>query len=1023
MIRWAVARPAVVWATVATLVLAGTIAFTRLSLATKTTVELPRLQVQLAWNGASAELMETYLTSPIEAAVQGVRGVRRVSSQSREGTASLTIELQADANPQLTRLAILERLELLRNDFPIGASRPVVSNFVPEDLQEAPLMRVSMTGPYTAGALQKLANDVVLPRVSAVSGVSGLQIRGGTEFGATVSYDATLLRQLGISPATLAAVLRDARVVESLGEERFGASRRAVVVRDQPGALAALERLPVRGRGGRVFRLGDVATVRAEEDAAGRFFRINGNPALGFDVTRAAHADAIKTARAVRATLAAIEPELPLGVRFNIVNDDSLDLARELRDLVIRGAVAFAAVMLVIAVATRNGRAVALVMGSAAVSIAGTALGLFVLGVPANMLTLAGLGMGIGILVQNGIIVVERLREEPDTPDGRARAGERMTPAVIGATLTTAVVLFPFLYLQGDARAAFVPFASAFVMGMAWSVLASLVMVPALAHGHGHAARWRTARRLYAAIVKRTLRWRVATLLLTVAALGVLTWGFTTKVRRFAFGGFGGQIRTSVTVFLSFPRGSDAEAVDRGIREMEAIAIGADGVQDVVSQSSGPFSGVMRVAYTTEAGRTALPLQMQEDLTQRAVYIGGASVSVTGQGPAFSSGSGGVSSGNYRIRVKGYSYDGVTAVAEDLKRRLERIARVRDVNINAGSFFGSERAFAVTLEPDRRALARYRLTSADLAQAVGREVRGATGGSVRLDIGDEEIPVSVKSNGARNRSLDELAASIVPAPAGAPVRIGDLARVGQREVPGIIQREDQQYVRTVAYEFRGPARLGDRTHKAFLESISVPVGYTVEDVNSFGYVSDNSERGLWLVFGIGLALVVLVVALVFDSVWATVMVFLDLPVALGGVMGAFWATGAAFTREAAVGVILVIGLAVSHSVLLVDAALARRRTSRAPTHPAAHGATDPAALARPTLTGAQVLRAALERSGMIVLVTLTTLASLVPLAWGTSTTTLFGAIALATAGGTVAGTLGAMFVLPALVMGWGRRRA
>src|SRR6185295_8892348 len=110
---------------------------------------------------------------------------------------------------------------------------------------------------------------------------------------------------------------------------------------------------------------------------------------------------------------------------------------------------AFAAVILVIAIMLRDFRAVALVMGSAAVAIAGTAFGLYVLNIPANMLTLAGLGMGVGILVQNGLVVVERLRHADDTIEGRAAAGAKITPAVIGATLTTAIVLFPFLYLQG----------------------------------------------------------------------------------------------------------------------------------------------------------------------------------------------------------------------------------------------------------------------------------------------------------------------------------------------------------------------------------------------------------------------------------------------------------------------------------------------------------------------------------------------------------------------------------------------
>jgi len=137
--------------------------------------------------------------------------------------------------------------------------------------------------------------------------------------------------------------------------------------------------------------------------------------------------------------------------------------------------------------------------------------------------------------------------------------------------------------------------------------------------------------------------------------------------------------------------------------------------------------------------------------------------------------------------------------------------------------------------------------------------------------------------------------------------------------------------------------------------------------------------------------------MVFDSVWAAFMVFLSLPLCLAGVAAIFWATKTSFSREAAVGVILVVGLAVNQAILLVDAALEKRRTGR--------------------LTVDDILHAASDRAGMIMLVTLTTMGSLIPLAVGTDTDNLFGAIALATAGGTVAGTIGALFVVPALLLG------
>jgi HAE1 family hydrophobic/amphiphilic exporter-1 len=370
---------------------------------------------------------------------------------------------------------------------------------------------------------------------------------------------------------------------------------------------------------------------------------------------------------------------------------------------------------------------------------------------------------------------------------------------------------------------------------------------------------------------------------------------------------------------------------------------------------------------------------------------------VSGQGPAFSSGGGMGSVSNFRIRVMGYSYASVAALAEDIRSRLEKVTRVRNAQVTSGSFFGGDKSFAVTLDPNRDALARYGVTAAQFTAAVAREVRGPVGGQ-RLEIGGEEIPVSVKAKGARERTLDELRDALVPTARGTPTRIADLSAVDEREQLATITREDQQYLRVVAYEFRGPARLANRTHTAFMASISVPPGFTVQDANAFQNAQDTSQRGLWLVFAIGVILVILAVAMVFDSTWGSAMVFASLPLALTGVMAAFWLADAAFTREAAVGVILVVGLAVNQAILLVDAALERRaRDGRLPP--------------------GRVLHAALDRSGMIVMVTLTTIASLVPLAVGTDSNSLFGAIALATAGGTVAGTVGAMLVLPALLAG------
>lgn len=1001
MIRWAATRPAVVWAFAAGLVFAGGVAFTKLPLATKTTVDLPTISVSASWNGASPELVETYLTSPIEAAVQSVHGVRKSSSTSSSSSASVRVELDPETDITIARLAILERMETLRRDLPVAAQNSIrVGNYVPQELDQQPLLEVNVTGPYTPGALERISTEQVQPRLEALAGIAGIGSNGGAENGVLLAYNPSRLKQLGIDPWLLVQAVSQAKVVEALGITRDGSTERTVSLRDVPHAIEDLERLPVRGPGGQVYSLGELAAIHPEEDSRGNFYRLNGQSAVTLSLQRQAGADAIKTAAAAREVISQIQKTLPRGVLLRIERDESVDLNGELNNLLLRGAIAFAAVLLVMILTLREVARSFLVLGSAVVAIAGTALGLYLFKIPANLLTLAGLAMGIGILVQNGLIVVERMRLVPDTPEARAAAGIAIGPAVIGATLTTAVVLFPFLYLQGNARAAFMPFASAFTLALFWSVITALVLVPAVGRGGGgKQAGWTRLSRVYERLSFHLLRWRWVTIALTLMMVGVMVWGFVKKVPRNNWGSWGGGgTRTTVSAGVTFPRGSDPADVERIISELESVAVGRAGVALVRSNGYG-LGGSLVVEFTKEGGLTEAPWVISDELTQRAVLIGGTSnVRVSPpQGPGFNGGSGGGGSINKQVKILGYSFEGVRRVAEDLQARLERIPRVREVNINSAGWFQRERAASISLVPDRAALGRVGATAQDYANSVAREVNNASGGT-ELEIDGQAVTANVRAEGSSFRQLDQLKDGQVFNPSGAPVRIGDVSTVEEVEGLSRIERENQQYVRLLTYDFRGPQKLADRTHKAFMASITVPPGYTVSD-DEGRWAEDESAKGLWLVFGIGLVLVLLAVALVFDSVWAAGMVFISLPMALAGVVAAFWITGSAFTREAAVGVILVVGQAINQSILLIDAVLVARRR---------HGGK---------ATGADVLRAMIDRAGMIAIVTLTTTASLIPMAWGTTTDTMFGAIALAMSGGMVAGTIGALFLLPAFLLG------
>lgn len=1003
MIRWGAHRPAVLWALAAGIVIAGAVAFGKLPLATSGTVEIPRLSIATSWGSAAPELVETYLTSPIEGVVQGVRGVRGTSSMSTQGTSQVTVDLDPRTDVTLARLAILERMETLRDDFPTGATPPSVTNYTPNDLREQSLIDINVVGPYTPGALRDIVNNVLKPRLEAIPGIASTVTNGGAANRVTVAYDPTLLHQLGVDPSALATTIGGARQIAALGQVTRGDLALSVSINDQPHSLDDLARLPVIAPGGRTFALGQLASIRPEEDAGGVFYRLNGQTAVSISLYRQPLADAIKTAARIREVVPELQALVPPGVRLEISSDESEDLAKSLRDLTLRGAIAFAAVFLVLFISLRSFVGGALVIATAAIAIAGTALTLYLAHIPANLLTLAGLGMGIGILVQNGLVVVERLRQSEDTPDARAATGARIAPAVLGSTLTTTVVLLPFLYLQGNARARFTPFAAAFAVALFWSVATALVFVPAVGRGDaGHAHGWPRLARLYERMVGATLRWRYVSMAFTAVAIGVLTWGFIKKVPRVDWGRDFGEQHTTIEASVTFPRGSDPTQVEHIVSELESEAVGQPGVAQVKSSGSS-LSGEVVVEFTGAGSASDAPWILSDKLTERAVLIGGTDAVFVSkpEGPGFYNGSGGGGSYSSRIRILGYSYEGVLRLALDLKARLEKFPRVRDVNINAGSWGNPGQQISVSLTPDRAALGRWGASVKDYASSVQRQIAG-TGGQTVLELNNDQMPVALRAAGASERDIAELSNGMVTNPLNAPLRIADVSQVGEVEGLAAIQRENQQYIRILSYDFRGPEKLADRTHKAFMQSITVPPGYTVTDDEGY-WGGDESAKGLNAVFALGIVLVLLAVALVFNSVWAAAMVFLALPMALGGVVAAFWITGTAFTREAAVGVILVVGLAVNHSILLIDAALqARARTGN-----------------RLTLT--DVLHAATDRVTMIVLVTLTTLASLIPMAVGSASGTLFSAIALATAGGTAAGTLGVMFLLPPILPGVRRR--
>ncbi len=506
--------------------------------------------------------------------------------------------------------------------------------------------------------------------------------------------------------------------------------------------------------------------------------------------------------------------------------------------------------------------------------------------------------------------------------------------------------------------------------------------------------------RVYSWLVRLTLRhpwWAVA---VAAGCLGGSYYLFDKYVTRgMVWGGGWGQ-QTYIDIRISLPRGSDLERTDQLAVFFEERLAALPEVEQYTTNVNGTWANI-RVTFPEELENTSVPPAIKEQMVAYSLQFSGAEVRVYGFGPSFYGGGG--SPPNYSIKILGYNYERVRDIAEDLGRRLTRMSRIRDVDTNAsGSWYQSDRATEFVVEIDRDALNRYDMSVQEFVSRMNSVIRGQTGQSM-LKLGGEEIRFDVKIEGFETVDLRELEETIVTGPAGRGIRIGDVVAITPEEILARIRREDQQYERTVAYEFRGPRKLGDLVRDAVIDATVLPPGYTIEERDPWRW-SDEQREQIYFVLAVSVMLIYMVTAALFESLTLPLCVLLTVPMALIGVFLMFFYANATFTREAYIGVIMMGGIVVNNAILLVDHINQIRAETGLPLQEA-------------------VTRGTLERVRPILMTTTTTVLGLLPLVLFSqgADANIWNALAYALIGGLLSSTIFVLTTTPALYYLFERR--
>ena len=996
--------------------------------------DLPRLQVTAQWPGSSAEVIEAFLTAPLEGAIQQVRGVENITSTSSERSGTMIdVQFARETDMDFARLELSERIASLEPDLPVGASPPRVTMYIPDEFQDQQqsVLRYTITGPYILEYLREYIDDHIVPDLYQVDGVGVINVNGGRARVLEIELDERKIQALGLTLPQVSARVAQMELIREAGAVTApGGLHYTLAVRQRPQSADEVSALPLLTNAGRMVRVADVARVYDTFEEQTQHYRIDGLPAVGMQVYKQPRSNTVEMAEAARQRIDELSASLPTGMRIILDNDQSVDIRRQLSDLRNRAGIAAIIVLVVLLIFLRSPRAAIIVFATVAFSILITINVIYFSGLTLNLLTLMGLAMGFGLVVDNAIVVLEniyrrRRRGEAAELAAQRGASEVVLP-ILAATCTTVVVLIPFVYLQGDLRVFYVPLALVVGISLVASLFVAFTFIPSLgakllgkvrpgdnpvpapaaAGDRGGPvllppmpqSSW--VVRLYGGMIRGTLAWPWVTMVAVVIMLGSSYYLFDKYVQTGRLWNFWGTQSDRISINISMQRGEELERVDEFARFFEDRLKTMPEVDRFIT-SVNSQSASIQVYFPDEYQNTNIPVAIKEEMYQYSLGYGGADVRVYGYGPSFYGGGG--SPPNYSIKVLGYNYDRVREIAEGLGGRLEGYTRIRDIDTNgAGSRFENDRATELVLDIDRTQLAMHDLTAADVVRQVSASVRGRTSNST-VRIGGEERLFSVKLDGYRTMDATQMNELQIPTPSGQSVRLADVATLRERQVLNSVIRENQQYQRLVNYEFRGPQKLGDRTRDQVVASTALPPGYTIEKDQAWSWSVEEKQQ-IYGVLIVSILLIFMVTAAIFESLKLPLTVLLTVPMALIGVFLLFFYTGATFTREAYVGVIMMGGIVVNNSILLVDHVNQLRRV---------YGLPLAEALERGTL----------ERVRPILMTSLTTICGLLPLVLFSQTAdqNIWNALAYALIGGLSSSTILVLTVTPALYLLFERR--
>ena len=948
----------------------GVVFTTQLQMALLPDMEAPAALVMCYYNGASPSDMEELVTRPLESAIMSVSGVDGVSSTSSDGVSQLQITYVEGTNLDIAATKLREQFDRL--SLPDGAMDPIIVNINIGDLM--PSAMIALQGEDLA-SVQAQAEDTVAPALERIDGVAQVTISGGVEQQISVEVDPTRAAGFGLSNNYIAQMLAADNLLYPGGDMQNGTQTLTVTTDAKFQTVEDVANLIIPLQTGGTVRLSEVASVALETEDPETIAKTDGSACVVLQVSKQSGANEVSTADAVveeMAELQARNGSIVYTVLYTASDYINMAVNAAIQNIIMGVALAAVVVFLFL----RRWGATATIAVSMPVCILTVFVLMNVFHLTLNMMSLGGIAMGVGMIVDNSIVVLENIYRY--SAEGRSRMescveGTReVFTSLTASTLTTVAVFLPLGLTGGMAGMLFDDFCLTISFLILGSLVIAITLVPLLCYFlldekkvHQHALKKAEKKAKKHAAGKAGLGHRLSDLYTRLLGYFVrrLWVGMLVSVALVALF-IAACMSTKMVLMPEMDQGmvqvSISTPVGSEVKDTAAIAdrivdIAIDNVPELESiyHITQPETSSLNLVLSDKEDRDRSSSDVANALRELVQDIAGCEITVSTSDMTALMGSG----ADISVDITGNDYETLTMVADDLAARISRLPDAVDVGTSE-----AKEVEQVTVTMNREAASQYGLTAATVGAAVRSELSGSTATTVTID--NKELDVVVKGDGRSAASLDALKSMPIPSAFGGTVPLSAVANVDIELAPQSIIRVNQsRQISVTGDTISGDTTAITREVRQILEDYTLPDGYTAQISGAYEDMMD-SFGDLMLALIVALGLVYFVLASQFESFLMPVIVMMILPVAFTGALFALPLTGRDLSMISLVALIMLAGTVVNSSIILVDYIRQRREQGESRVD--------------------AILHACPLRVRPVLMTTLTTILALVPMALGLS---------------------------------------